>query len=268
MKYRILARFIRACLLFGVLLLSLSILLNVYGEIFNAKKYLRVGDTTFGDTTPGYPMHMGLQVSIPDTIITFKSGTSGGRISRFNQSLYNQLFPYNSSDVKDKIIQKLVVSDTRYKISAYNPIRLDNAVQVNVDTKHKAYRIFWTVQSTIKTLSLIFIFIFIIKLINIYLQGEFLNKKSFRLISYVGLLLIFTEVFEFVCIFINARIIPGIHLETSGMVDAYMTGNIQIGLNFVNSVNYSNIGIGIMVVILSKVIKDAVAIKLENDLTI
>lgn len=206
MKYRILARFLRACLLFGVLVLSISILINIYGEIFNAKKYVKIGSATFGDTTPGYPMHMDLQMSIPDTIITFKSATSSGHMSRFNQSLYNQLSPYNSSDVKDKIIQKLVVSGAQYPVSAYNTIRLDNAVQINVDTKHRAYRIFWTVTSIFKALSLILIFIFIVKLINIYLRGEFLNRKSFRLISYVGLLLIFTEVFEFIFIFINARI--------------------------------------------------------------
>lgn len=44
--------------------------------------------------------------------------------------------------------------------------------------------------------------------------------------------------------------------------------NIEIGLNFGKSLSYGNVGIGIMVIILAKVIKDAVAIKLENDLTI
>jgi len=268
MKYIILARFIRAFMYFGVLIISVGMLVNIYGEIFNTKKYLQIGKMTFGNTTPGYPMRMGLQISIPDTIITFKRAKSVGRISRFNQSLYNQSFPYNSSDVKDKIIQKLVVSDAPYPVSAFNRIRLDNAVQVNVDTKHRAYRIFWTVTSTIKDLSLMLIFILIVKLINIYLQGEFLNRKSFRLISYVGLLLIFIEVFEFIFTFINARIIPGIHLETSGIRASFITSNIEMNLNFGNAVSYSNIGIGIMVVILSKVIKDAVAIKQENDLTI
>lgn len=267
MKYRILARFIRAFLTIGILIISISMTLNVCSELFHIKKHLRIGNFTLGDTTPGFKMQMGLNMSIPDTIVTFK-GNKKGTLRIFNTSIYGNAQAYNSSEVASKITQKFVVDIPGDPISVYNNIRSYNAVEVNVDTSNKTYKAFWTISRTVKLLCLIFIFIFIIKLVNIYLEGNFLRSKSFKLISYVGILLIFIEVFEIICVFINAKIIPVISLETRGVKDKFVDNNLQLNLNFGDSVSYSYIGIGMMVVILSKVIKDAVAIKHENDLTI
>jgi hypothetical protein len=268
MKYKILARIVRAFLLFGIIILSISIVQNIYGEIFSKKKYWQVGDAFLGDTTPGFPMYMGLEISVPDTIIKFEGSKPSSTIKRFNNSIFQNLEHYDPAEVTSKTIQKLVTIESKYPISVSNKIRLNDAVQINVDTEHLAYRIFWTVYAQFKKLSTIFILIFIFTLINIYLKGDFLNKRSFKLISYIGLLLVFVEVFEFIYVFINGTIIPNIHLETEGIRHEFLGNNVELSLNFGNSVSYSNIGIGIMVIILSKIIKDAVLIKQENDLTI
>jgi len=268
MKYKLLAHFIRICLFFGVLIISISILQNILGEIFNTKKYWQFGDLIIGEKTSGFPMQMGMQIYMPDTIITFENAKSNGIVKRYDGHSIKEPDSFKSTDIKNAMIQKLKVGDVNSPISVSNNISIDNAVRVVVDTKNKTYRVFWTLSYVLKKVFLISIFLCIIGLINAYLKGTFLNKKSFKMISFIGIFLILAEVFECFFVFINAKIIPAIYLETAGLNREFIDSAIQFNLNFGKSIDYSNIGIGIMVLILSKVIKDAIVIKQENDLTI
>lgn len=252
----------------GILLMSIGIIQNIYGEVFKKKKYWQFGDLTVGEKVDGFSLPMGLQISIPDTIITFKGSKHSGVVKRFASSSQIISSEYHEAEITDRVTQRLVTNDNNHPVIISNQLMINNPVGVHVNTSYVPYRIFWTFFSVLKALFILCIFVLIVKLINIYLRGDFLNRKSFKLISFIGLILIIAEVFEFVCAIVSSKIIPAVFLETNGLREEFIESKIQLNLNFGNSVSYSNIGIGLMVLILSKIIKDAVAIKKENDLTI
>jgi hypothetical protein len=268
MKYKILARVIRAFLLLGIVGCFISTILNIGNEFFNMPRYIKIGRYTIGDTRPGYLLSMSLQLSIPDTAIIYKTAGGGGEITSSADMLAGPTFAYDPKAVTQKVIHRLRDYEKTSPVKISNHLTLMNGVQVSVDSSNKAHRLFWCFYTQLKFFFWVLIFYFLIKLINAYLKGNFLTSRNFRFISYIGMLLIVNEVFEFVCLFINAKIIPGIHLEKETLVGPNVKDFINVNLNFGNSVSYSNIGIGIMVILLSKIIKEAVLIKQENDLTI
>ena len=271
MKYNILAKIIRALLMLFICLISFTCVMDLGSYLFNTKRYVSMpGGGALGDTGgPGTYLPIGMSVSIPDTSIWYKNGNFETRskvrfpgYDKFNgDRLYDSL-------ITKKVTNTLVVLDKENEITVDNDLRVSGPVFLKFHSKNKVDNAFWFFYSQFRMYALILILISLIKLINIYLAGDFLNKRSFKLISLIGILLVSAELFELICLCINGNIIPAVNLFTKGYGDALSSGGAKLEFHFGGSIDFSNVGIGIMIIILSKIIKDAVLIKQENDLTI
>ena len=270
MKYNILARIIRALLILVICLISFTCVMDLGAYLFNAKRYISTpGGGALGDTGgPGTYLQIGMSVSIPDTSIWYKSGSFETR-SRYPDYDKFDIDKLNDSVITKKVANTLVVLDKENEITVDNDLRMTGPVLLKFHSKNKINNAFWFFYAQIRIYAVILLLVLLIKLVNIYLKGDFLCKRSFKLISLIGILLISVEVFELVCIFINAHIIPAVRLETKGLIGGFSNrGGVDLHFNFGGSVSFFNIGVGILIIILSKVINDAVLIKQENDLTI
>ncbi|WP_316844561.1 DUF2975 domain-containing protein [Pedobacter psychrodurus] len=272
MKYNALARIIRVLLTLVICLVSFTCIMDLGSYLFNTKRYISTsGGAAFGDTGgPGTYLQIGMSVSIPDTSIWYKNGNfetrSKTRYFGYDKFDNDRL---NNSVITKKIANTLVALDKENEITVGNDLMMTGPVLLKFHSKNKIDNAFWFFYAQIRIYAVILLLFFLIKLVNIYLKGDFLCKRSFKLISFIGILLISVEFFELVCIFINTQIIPAVRLETKALIGGFSNqGGVDLHFNFGGSVNFPNIGIGIIIIILSKVIKDAVLIKLENDLTI
>lgn len=272
MKYNVLGRIIRALLMLVICLVSFTCLMDLGSYLFNTKRYISIpSGGELGDIGgPGTYLQIGMSISIPDTCIWYKNGSFETRskakypgYDKFNRD------KQNDSVITKKVTNTLVVFDKENEITVDNDLRMTGPVLLKFHSKSKIDNAFWFFYAQIRIYAIIVLLALLIKLVNIYLKGDFLCNRSFKLISFIGILLISVEFFELVCIFINAQIIPAVRLETKGLIGGFSnSGGADLHFNFGGSVNFSNIGIGIIIIILSKVIKDAVLIKQENDLTI
>jgi hypothetical protein len=272
MKYKILARVIRAFLMLLICLVSFTCVMDLGSYLFNTKRYISTsGGGAIGDTGgPGTYLQIGMSVSIPDTSIWYKNGSfetwSKTRYLGYDKFERDRL---NGSVITKMATNTLVVLDKENEITVDNDLRMTGPVLLKFHSKNKINNAFWFFYAQIRIYAVILLLVLLIKLVNIYLKGDFLCKRSFKLISFIGILLISVEFFEIVCIFINAHIIPAVRLETKGLIGEFSNrGGADLHFNFGSSIDFPNVGIGIIIIILSKIIKDAVLIKQENDLTI
>jgi len=270
MKYKILARIIRAFLMFFICLVAFTCIMDTGSYLFNTKRYIPIGGGKLGDIgMQGIYLPIGISVSIPDTSIWYKNGNFETRSRTQDHDFKNSdLARLKDSAVIRKVTNTLVVYDKENEITVDNEIRMNGTAQLKFHSKNKFHNAFWFFYSQVKIYAIILLLISLIKLINIYLAGDFLKRRSFMLISLIGVLLVSTEVFELLCVFINGTIIPNVTVVTEGLNDAVSSGGVNLSFNFGGSVSFLNMGIGIMIIILAKIIKDAVLIKQENDLTI
>jgi hypothetical protein len=81
-------------------------------------------------------------------------------------------------------------------------------------------------------------------------------------------LLIFTELITLIVGFINLKIIGYTQMDTLAVIKQTTYDTLTLRLDFLSTVNFSNVGIGILIILLSQVIKEAVLVKQENELTI
>ncbi|KRT15439.1 hypothetical protein ASU31_13875 [Pedobacter ginsenosidimutans] len=272
MKYKILARVIRAFLMLLICFVSFTCVMDLGSYLFNTKRYMSIpGGGAMGDMGgPGTYLPLSLSISIPDTSIWYKNGSFETRSKRVHPYYYkSDREVLNNSPVIRKVINTLVVLGKENEITVDNGLRMNGPVFLKFHSKNNIYNAFWFFYAQIRMYAIILLLILLIKLVNIYLTGDFLCKRSFKLISLIGILLISVEFFELICIFINVNIISAVRLETKELISGFSNqGGADLHFNFGGPVNFQNVGIGIIIIILSKVIKDAVLIKQENDLTI
>ena len=156
--------------------------------------------------------------------------------------------------------------DPKVKIS--NNIIVDGKVFVRAISKNKNQNLFWAVIEMVNIVFYGVVFLILIKLVSRYMDGAIFMPRTFKLVSFFGLLLILTEIFEFVVGHINTHMVQHPHLETISTVNNKVYDFMRMELHFSNAFSISNVGIGIFILLLSQVLKEAVLVKQENELTI
>lgn len=260
-KYFILARAIKAFLQLGIFFISLHIICSLIVDIFNTKSYIKFAGWTTGYMTKGNSVTARLNFNPADTVLFYKNGVSNiyiGDDDRMNSS--------KSNNAIEKIVSQFVThEDSAIKIS--NNIIMPDNVQVRVFSKNKNHNIFWAITSQLNSLLIVLFLLVLTKLTNRYMDGEILMPRSFKLFSFLGLLLILKEVFMFAIGIVNMLIMqhPSFYMTS---IKTSINYDLNISLNFANTASLSIIGVGTLIILLAQVLKQAIFLKQEQDLTI
>ena len=270
MKYRILARIIKAFLMLLLILFSFSIILQVGSNIFNFPSYIKIpGSGQFGDKEKGYLVPMYFRTSIPDTVVRYKNGKTIEDLRIFKVADQTSYKKYHDSTVINKFVNKLVNGPADYNVDISNNITVNGYALLKVNSNQSTYTFLWALFALVRGVFIFTLFVILIKLINVYLKGNFLVVRSFRLITWLGILFVLREVIEIIYVYTAGAIVNNVSLNTKSLIGNQVIDNVEMSFNSGGStVSFSNVGVGIIIIILSKVIKDAVLIKQENDLTI
>lgn len=265
-KYLRLSKVIKLFLQLGIIFMSIFVVINLIIGLFNLKPYVNIGDGSlmFENPADGYRLHANINMHIPDTLVQYQNGEE--RIYK-NEPL---AFKYKSTDkriVKEKIVNQILSSEDE-DIEISNQISIPDTITVKVKSKNWMYNVFWNISAQLDQLFTILIFVVLIKLVNRYTDQKIFENRSFKLISFMGWLLIIWEIFNFVISFINGRIIEHPQLQSFSAIDAKAYNYFTFGLNFYNAFSLINVGIGILIVLLAEVFRVAILAKKENEMTI
>ncbi|WP_182921133.1 DUF2975 domain-containing protein [Pedobacter planticolens] len=260
-KYFLLARTIKILLQFLFLLGSLSLILNLYIELFLPKSYVEVGGWTYGYKDQGYQIKGVMSLSIPDTLTYYSSG--GGQANTHNYNGRN----LGADSVKDKIVN-IIKSSENECIKITNDINSQENMTVRAISKNKIYNFFWAVTEKLDLVFYLFFIIILIKLTNRYMDREIFMIRSFKLVSSLGILLILSEILTLAIGYINGIIMQHPKLHTYSLIEKKGYNFLDLSFDFFSTVSITNIGIGILIILLSQVLKEAILVKQENELTI
>jgi len=257
-------------LILGIILMVFTTFLQVGSNLFGYKSYIKISNSgTIGDYEKGYLLPMSLSLSIPDTVTEYKkTGNVTSTVSVFNDLEKTSFEKPHDSLIERRVVNKLKVWGDQSPVKISNRIVFNGNVMIKVNSKEKSDTFFWGLYYFIQLSFYVVIFVMLIKLINNYLNNNFLNTGSFNLISWLGILFLIQEILNFSFIYAFSIIIPAVSLDTQALIGQYYSNGVRMSLNFGGPIDFSKIFIGLIIIILSKVIKDAVLIKQENDLTI
>ncbi len=265
-KYFLLARGIRLFLQFGFLFSLIAFMVNLSIAVFDTKSYIQGFDYTIGDSFPGYRLKSNMSINIPDTINYYETGEQQIN-SSFPEPEGDPIRRFNRGKLSEKVINKIVsYEDETTKIS--NFIRLDGDVYIEALSKNKSINFFWGFVEEMNILLVVLFFLILIKLVNRYMDGEIFMPRTFKLVSILGLLLIIGELLQFVVGFVNMTILQHPQLHTFFTAAQKSLNIVSLNFDFTSATNFSNIGIGIFIILLSQVLKEAILVKQENELTI
>lgn len=265
-KYLRVAKGIRFFLILGVSVLTLLFFFNLYLTVFSAKPYVELeGGGRIGDEFPGYQVNARMSISIPDTISIYPSGLYN-TYGSFSASSIAKVRNQNRGKLQDQIENKIIsYQDKTVKIS--NNIHVGDVV-VEVLSKNKLQNLFW---GSVQQLNLIFAFLYLvllIKLTNRYIDRKIFMPRTFKLVSLLGILLITTEVLTGIVGLINMLMLQHPQLETLSTLTDKKFNFVDLSFQFTGLASYSNIAVGIFVILLAQILKEAIAVKQESELTI
>lgn len=261
-KYFFWARAIKACLQLGLFLVAINIISSIYIDVFNTRSYVNFAGGWFGYKTKGYFIDAKLHFSPADTVLIYENGMNNINIGDEVNKKHNGLVK-----LKETIVNGFR-SSVGDDITIYNSVVSNENVQVRVFSKNIIHNIFWAVTNQLKSIITILFLLILTKLTNRYMDNEILLPRSFKLFSSLGWLLITKEILMFVVGFINMKLLQHPNFYTTSSLNGITNQALNITLNFTNTASLTNIGIGILIILLAQVLKQAIVMKQEQDLTI
>ncbi len=93
-------------------------------------------------------------------------------------------------------------------------------------------------------------------------------QRTFRLVSFLGILIIAGEVLKLVVGFANMFMLQHPQLRTVSILNEKNFNLVNVSFQFTNVASNFNIAVGIFVILLSQVLKEAIMVKQESELTI
>lgn len=263
-KYFLLARFIRLFLQFGFLFAVLAIIFNILINAFGLKPYIKGDDWVFGNTIEGHTVVAGLSINIPDTIVYY----GNGRYNGYKSDVIKYPYKFQSKDtIEQKILNRFEVYE-KEGIEISNKFYVPDGVNVFVKSTNWRHNLFWILSSQLGYIYSALFFLVLIKLTNRYMDEEIFEERSFKLVASLGWLFIGNEVLRIIISFINGFILQHPGLQSTSLIDKRHYRYIDISFDFFNGFSFSNIGIGILIVLLAEVLRAAVFTKKEQELTI
>lgn len=260
-KYFNVARSIKAFLQLGILFISLHIIRSIIVDVFDTKSYVKFAGWRIGPETKGYLVDARFNFNPADTIRIYKNGVANIYIGDEDRVSF-----FKNETVKQEITNQFISYENK-DVTIYNNIASSENAQVRVYSKNKIHNIFWLIVGQIKSLISVLFLIVLIKLINRYMDGEILLPRSFKLFSFLGLMLIIKEVLAFFVGIINMLIMqhPNFHITS---IPNGLKYDFNTSLDFTNTGSLSNFGVGLLIILLAQVLKQAILIKQEKELTI
>ena len=260
-KYFNLARVIKAFLQLGVLIISIQILSGIIADVFAEKSHLTFAGWTIGYRTKGNFVDARMNFNPSDTLRVYKNGVNNVYIGDEDREIL-----FENDTVNHEIINQFISYDNR-DVRISNEISSSENVKVRVYSKNKIHNVFWSIVGQVKSLISVLFLIVLTKLTNRYMDGDILLPKSFKLFSFLGWLLILKEVFAYFIGIVNMLIMqhPNFHITS---IPSGLNYDLNISLDFTNTGSLSALGVGMLVILLAQVLKQAILIKEEQDLTI
>lgn len=264
-KYLPLARAIKAVLQLGIVYAGIMTLINLTIAVFDLNPYVNIWGGTLELENPkdGYKLGANINLRIPDTLIHYQDGD---RHVDKNEPL-DIKSQHEQRIVKEKMVNQIrVYEDNGIDIS--NDILIPGTATVKVNSKNWGYNLFWGISSQLNLLFGILLSLILIKLTNRYMDQEIFEKRTFKLIGVLGWLFIIKEIFNFVISFINGKILEHPQLHSFSALGAKAYSYLTLDLDFYKAFSLGNVGVGILIIILAEVFKDAILAKKENEMTI
>lgn len=281
-NYKVWANIVRLFLFVGIFFQLLASSLSIIKDVFNLETDFSFERFEYGyrNYKKGYPVKTTMYLEIPDTVIRYEKGTIEpvfGRGMAYDwyrkqtanrlDTIINKIKPQNKYLVSEKELKEMgPLAETD---STGNRIAVLQPVSIRVKTNDTFHRWFYIAYDQLDKLFMVLIFIWLIKLINSYLKGTFLNPRSFDLITRIGYSFIWMNIICGVFRMINTHVQPEFDLISSSKTTGHLVNNLKLTLvpNHLN-MDITYILIGVSILILSDIIKNAIFIKKEQDLTI
>jgi len=274
-NYIIWPKIIKFLLVVGICITSIGFALSLIGQFTNVDFSVQGFDYGYRNYKNGYPVKANMYVDIPNTVISYKKGTM----------TYDFKYGYrwaskSNAEVKD-IIVNLIKPNKKYHLSdsalkkegikvdsISNFISIPNKVDIRVKTENAFHKSFYILYSQLNNIFIIIISLWLIMLINDYETGNFLKERSFKLISRIGNTFIWMNVVTFIFDTACVYILPDFNLTSISKISGNL--NNQVGLHLATHIKFdlTYLIFGISILILADIIKNAVLIKKEQDLTI
>ncbi len=259
-KYFFLAGLIKRFLQMLFLLCTLVLCLNLFQGLFSSAP-IKIYEWTLGHKDTGYNLKAGLALSIPDSVLYFKNGQQ--------KKIYGKIKDKEKSqaDTVVNIIVNKFGSYANEDITIRNTVYIDENVIIRAISKNSYHHLFWILCESLSLIFYALILLILIKLTNRYMDEEIFYPRTFKLVSWLGMLLIINELINLIVNYVNMKLIQSPVLDTispSQKIGYYFT-EIQL---HPASISFTNIGIGILVFILAQVLRQAIIAKQENELTI
>lgn len=267
-RYYWVARVLRSFLLLGFVLLVITLLVNISASLFKMKTYATYGDFTFGSTQKGYKLKTKLRLSIPDTVINYEDG---------QRNIYNEFEDLSFSnkrreESKNRTIKAVTASSIssfeNEEVTVFNRFTISEPVEAYVSSTNKKYAFFFGLSEQLDLLFTILFFWLLIKLLNRYMVDKIFEQSTFKLIAGFGWLVICKEIIAFIFGYISAKIMGVRFLETNDVLNDKRYNFISLSLDFYNVFSLYKVGVGLLIILIAYVIKEAIAAKKENELTI
>ncbi len=280
-NYRIWAHIIRCFLFAGICFQLLGFGVSLAKDIFKLKTDFSLGTVDYGyrDYSRGYPVKTSMELTIPKTVVNYRNGTMHHDVKRKSGREYNW-HENNTENIKDTLLNQ-IKPEFKYTLdenelqelgavadSASNRILISEPVTIHVKPKDASHRWFYIVYGHLDNFFMVIIFIWLIKLINSYLKERFLTQRSFVLIKKIGYSFIRMNVISFIFMLNYSRLLPDFNLVSSAKTTGLLINTIGLHLRPSLRFDINYILIGVSILIISDIIKNAIFIKREQDLTI
>ncbi|MES2418110.1 MAG: DUF2975 domain-containing protein [Bacteroidota bacterium] len=277
-NYAIWARIIQGGLFLNICIIFLGFGFSIVKNVFNLQTDFNIKRLNYGyiDYKKGFPVKARLYLEIPDTVISYQNGTinknyknsyrwDDGDSLAVKDTVINQFKPRGVDNLTSAQLKE-VGTDQMDRVS--NHIQTADKVVIRVKTENIFRRWFYILYDQLDHFFIALICFWIIKLIDCYLKGNFLKPESFHIISRIGHAFIWMNVISFIFMEFNLHILPDFDLNSTANASGNLVNHVNISLEPINEFNPTNILIGVSVLILSDIIKNAIIIKREQDLTI
>jgi len=279
-NYKIWAKIIRFLLAFGICVQFLGFTLSIVKEAFNLKTDFTFGNFDYGyrNYKAGYPVKTNLSVQIPDTVIVYQNGTMekvSGRGMAYDWYTKNTATRTDTiiNQIKPRNIYSLAESEIKANgIPALDSVTYSNHIsattEIRVLTDKLSHKVRYVIYDKLDEIFWILISIWIIMLIGNYLKGDFLRLQSFKLMKKIGYSFIYMYVINTLFRFIMVPLIPYFDFTSTSTISGNYLNTLKLALHANNYIDVHYLIIGVGIWIASDIIKNAVLIKKEQDLTI
>ena len=261
-NYRNSAYVVRFLMILYCITTSLGFILTIVGEITKTDFTIPRVDYGYRNHERGYIVKTDVYFDIPDTVLVRQTGTLKYEKRNWQQSWINE------GIVKDTIINHFRNFDTSNSDQIINFIGAPDQVNVSVNTKNNFHKWFYIIYDQLPRLFFTLVSFWIILLINSYLKADFFKPSSYRLITKIGMSFIFMNVIMFILLQFSFHILPDFNLNSVSKSSGLVVNHLQLEITTRNRIDPSYLLIGLMILIFSEIIKNAIQIKKDQDLTI